>query len=60
MVHGCMVYTERSEMAAEVSSGTSNASAVSTLDGIQKRARENLVTHTESHASAMNLLQSGE
>ena len=29
MVHGCMVYTERAEMAA-VSCGTSHASAVST------------------------------
>ena len=38
MVHGCMVYTERAEMAA-VSCGTSHASTVSTpLQGIFKNA----------------------
>ena len=48
MVHGCMVYTERAEMAA-VSCGTSHDSAI-----------KKLFTHVESHASAVNLLESGE
>ena len=61
MVHGCMVYTERAEMAA-VSCGTSHASAVSTpLRWIFKKTRyKKLVTHVESHASAVSLLESGE
>ena len=60
MVHGCMVYTERAEMAA-VSCGTSHASAVSTpLRWILETRYENLVTHVESHASAVSLLESGE
>ena len=64
MVHGCMVYTERAEMAA-VSCGTSHASAVSTrLRWILKEKKEKtrykkLVTHAESHASAVSLLESG-
>ena len=37
MVHGCMVHTERAEMAA-ASCGTSHASAVSTSMDSQKRA----------------------
>ena len=61
MVHSCMVYTERAEMAA-VSCGTSHASAVSTpLRWIfKKRAIKKLFTHVESHASAVSLLNSGE
>ena len=61
MVHGCMVYTERAEMAA-VSRGTSHASAVSTPTSvdIQKRAKKKLVSHVESHASAVSLLEGGE
>ena len=61
MVHGCMVYTERAQMAA-VSCGTSHASAVSTpLRWILKKTRyKKLVTHIESHASAVSLLESGE
>ena len=60
-VHGCMVYTERAEMAA-VSCGTSHASAVSTpLRWLfKKRAIKKLFTHVESHASAVSLLESGE
>ena len=61
MVHGSMVYTERAEMAA-VSCGTSHASAVSTPLRwmFKKRAVKKLVTHVESHASAVSLLESGE
>ena len=61
MVHGCMVYTERADMAA-VSRGTSQASAVSTpLRWIFKQTRyKKLFTHVESHASAVSLLESGE
>ena len=62
MVHGCMVYTERAEMAA-VSCGTSHASAVSTplwwIFFIKKRYKK-LFTHVESHASAVSLLESRE
>ena len=60
MMHGCVVYTERVDMAA-VSRGTSHASAVSTpsVDS-QKRAIEKIVTRIESHASAESLLESGE
>ena len=56
MVHGCMVYTERAEMAA-VSCDTGHASAVSTplrwmLEKKEKKKTryKNLVTHAESHA----------
>ena len=60
MVHGCTVYTERTEMAA-VSRGTSDASAVSTpLQWIVKKRAIKSVTHVESHASAVTLLESGE
>ena len=63
MVHGCMVYTERAEMAA-VSCGTSHTTAVSkytTSVDIEKRAtKKKLFTRVESHASALSLLESGE
>ena len=60
MVHGCMVYTERAEMAA-VSCGTSNASAVVHHFGEYSKTRyKKLFTHVESHASAVSLLNSGE
>ena len=65
MVHGCMVYTERAEMAA-VSCGTSHASNVSTpllwifKKKKKKKSYKNLFTHVESHASAVSLLESGE
>ena len=60
MVHGCMVYTERAELAA-VSCGTSQASAVSTpLRGYSKTRYKKLFTHIESHANAVSLLESGE
>ena len=60
MVHGCMVYTERAEMAA-VSCGTSRASAeYTTLVDIQKTRYKKLFTHVELHASALSLLESGE
>ena len=52
-----MVYTERAETAA-VSCGTSHVGTVSTsLRWILKKA---LVTHVESHASAVSLLESVE
>ena len=55
MVHGCMVYTE-------LAWGTSHASAVSTPlpSGYPKKRYKKLVTHVESHASAVSLLESGE
>ena len=56
MVHGCMVYRERAEMAA-VSCGTSHASAIS-VDIKTKTRYKKLFTHVESHASAVNLLES--
>ena len=61
MVPGCMVYTERAEMAA-VSCGTSHASAVSTqLQWILKKcAIKKLFVHDKSHASAVSLLKSRE
>ena len=64
MVHDCMVYTERAEMAA-VSCGTSHARAVSTplrwyKNKIKKTRYKKLFTHVESHASAVSLLESGE
>ena len=58
MVHGCMVYTERTEMAA-VSCGTSRCKYTTSVD-IKKRAIKKLFTHVESHASAVSLLESGE
>ena len=62
--HGAWLYGVHrtcTEMAA-VSCGTSHASAVSTpLRWIfKKRAIKKLFTHVESHASAVNLLNSGE
>ena len=59
-----MVYAERAEMAA-VLRGTSHVTIkqrckYTTSVDIQKRAIKNLVTHAESHASAVSLLDSGE
>ena len=61
MVHGCMVYTERAETAA-VSCGTSHVSAVRVyhFGGQSKTRYKKLVTHAESQASAVSLLESGE
>ena len=54
------VYTERAEMAA-ISCGTSHASAVvHHFGGYSKTRYKKLVTHVESHASAVSLLESGE
>ena len=59
MVHGCIVYTERTETAA-VSCGTSHVSAVSTpLRWILKTRYEHLVTHAEPHVTAVSRLKSG-
>ena len=49
-MHGCMVYTERTKMAA-VPCGTSHASAVS---GYSKMCCKKLVTRLESHASTVS------
>ena len=58
--HGCTVYAERAKTAA-VSCGTSRVSAISTpLWWIFKTCYKKLVTHVESHASAVSLLESGE
>ena len=60
MVHGCMVYTERAEMAA-VSCGTSHASAVVHHFGEYSKTRDKKqVTFVELQASAVSLLESGE
>jgi len=55
-----MLYTKHAETAA-VSCGTYHASTVSTpLRWIFKKTRfKKLVTHVESHASAVSLLESG-
>ena len=56
-----MVCTERAETAG-VSRGTSHVSALSTpLRWIFKKTRyKKLITHVESHASAVSLFESGE
>ena len=59
-----MVFTERAEMAA-VSRGTSHVTIqqhciYTTSVDIQKTRYKKLVTHVESHASAVSLLESGE
>ena len=60
MVHGCIVYTERAEMAA-VSCGTSHSSAVVRhFGGYSKTRYKKLFTHVESDANAVSLLNSGE
>ena len=59
MVHGCVVYTERAEMAA-VSCGTSHVSAVSTPGEYSKTRSKKLFTNVKSHASAMSLLENGQ
>ena len=58
MVRGCMVFTERAEKAA-VLRGTSHVSAVHHIGGYSKTRYKKLVTHAESHASAVSLLESG-
>ena len=57
MVHGCMVYTEHSEMAA-VSCGK-RCKYTTSMDTKKTRYKK-LFTHVESHASAVSLLESGE
>ena len=66
VLHGCMVYTECTKMAA-VSHGTSHVKtkqhcSTPLLVDIQKHAVRSysIVTHLESHASAVSLLESGE
>ena len=62
MVHGCKVHKERAETAA-FSCGTMqpcHRCKYTTSVDDQKRAIEKLVTHEESHSSAVSLLESGE
>ena len=60
MARGCTGYKESNETAA-VSHGTSRASAVSTpLCGHSKTCYKKLVTHVDSHASVVSLLESRE
>ena len=70
MVNGCMVYTERAETAV-VLCGTTHASAVTpampptsvdmkNTTTKNKKCYKKLVTHAESHAIAVSLLESGE
>ena len=55
-----MVHTERAETAA-VSCGTSHVSAIKhTTGGYSKMRYKKLVTHAESDASTVSLLESGE
>ena len=58
MVHGCMVYTERAEMAA-VSRNNQRCKYTTSVD-VQKYAIKKLVTHVESHVSAESLFESRE
>ena len=51
MVHGCVVYTECTKMAA-VSCGTSHVRAVISVDIYSKMHYKKPVTHVESHVSA--------
>jgi len=58
MVHGCMVDTERAEMAA-VSRSTSHVTVkqrcnYTTSVNIKKTRHKNLVTHVKLHASAVS------
>ena len=61
MVHGCMVYTELAPRRQQfhVTSAMAARFKYTTLLDIQKRAKK-LVTHVESHASAVSLFESGE
>ena len=56
-----MVYTERAETVA-VSRGTNHANAVkyTTSMAFQNTRCKKLVTHVESNASAVSLLESGD
>ena len=62
MVHGCMVYTEHAETASDPCVCV-RCKYTTSID-IQKRTIYifflKLVTHVESHASAVSLLESGE
>ena len=61
MVHGCMVYTECTKMAA-VSCGTSRVSTIKVhhFGGYSEMCYKKLVTHIESLANAVSLLKSRE
>ena len=61
MVHGCMVYTELAPRRQQFHV----ALAIPALQehhfgGYSKTRYKKLVTHVESHASAVSLLESGE
>ena len=61
MVHGCMVYIELAPRRQQfhVAPAMSALKYTTSVD-IQKRAIKKLVTHVESHASAMSLLKGAE
>ena len=60
MVHGCMGYTELAPRRQQfhVASAMAAGFKYTTSLDIQKRAKK-LVTHVESHANAVSLLESG-
>ena len=63
MVHGCMVYTERAEMAAVQflwHQPYQRCNLHHVVRWSQKTRYKKLFTHVESHASAVSLLESGE
>ena len=59
MVHGCIVYAERAETAA-VLCGTMPVLSVHHISGHSKMRYKKLITHVESHANAVSLLESGD
>ena len=62
-MHGCVVYTERAEMAAVFwwHQPCQRCKYTSSVDIPPKKTRyKKLFTHVESHASAVSLLESGE
>ena len=61
MEHGCMVYTELAPRRQQFHVAPAMpALKYATSVDIQKRAMKKLVTHVESHASAMSLLKRAE
>ena len=62
MVHGCMVYTEHAPRRQQfhVAPAMPARCKYTISVDIQKRAFKKIVTHVESHARAVSLLESGE
>ena len=61
MVHGCMVYTEPAPSQQQFHAAPAMPELKYTTSvAIQKTRYKELVTHVESHASAMSLLKRAE